>query len=574
MKKFYFMLVALVCALAANAADWYLVGASFGWADNAKYLMSATDDANVYTITVPSISGEFKIKPKGTWTGAIGGAGDAIKEGVWYQGNTADGGKNLKVSGEIKNATVSVNVSTKQVLVQGEAKANEYTDIYLVGDFGSGWSETVTSRPLKLKEGTTNVYEGTYELTAAKSYFKMKAGSLVYGTGGNDIAVELGKEYTASQSGNAFSIGLGKYVFTFVLDKNAASGKLTVTSDGAIELPENLYVIGNLNNKDFLPNNTVALAGKGDGTYSGEVTLTGTLGTGFSYFQFCSATGSSTSDWAGLGVRYGALTADCAVTLDTPTKLEAGKDKSWKMADGTYIMNVDLNNLEFTMSKKDAPEPPAPVPAATFDFTDYSFLSTYAPGVAPVAEWTADGSTGNTYFDVTELGSPEGITIAFEKTADTANPIRFYRLAAGSIDLRFYKNNTMTITAPANKEFKSIVFATASTNTNINKLAVITEESDPLVNDATAKTMTWTAPAATRAAQSFNQLQFNATGTVRIATIAVELNDVVVGVEGIEADDNAPAEYFNLQGVRVAEPENGLYIKRQGNKVSKVILRK
>jgi len=37
-------------------------------------------------------------------------------------------------------------------------------------------------------------------------------------------------------------------------------------------------------------------------------------------------------------------------------------------------------------------------------------------------------------------------------------------------------------------------------------------------------------------------------------------------------DENAPVEYFNLQGVRVENPANGLYIKRQGNKVAKVIL--
>lgn len=42
------------------------------------------------------------------------------------------------------------------------------------------------------------------------------------------------------------------------------------------------------------------------------------------------------------------------------------------------------------------------------------------------------------------------------------------------------------------------------------------------------------------------------------------------GVADIEADDtNAPAEYFNLQGVKVANPENGLYIIRRGNKVTK-----
>lgn len=43
------------------------------------------------------------------------------------------------------------------------------------------------------------------------------------------------------------------------------------------------------------------------------------------------------------------------------------------------------------------------------------------------------------------------------------------------------------------------------------------------------------------------------------------------GVEGIEIDANAPVEYYNLQGVRVEKPANGLYIMRQGDKVVKVI---
>lgn len=45
-------------------------------------------------------------------------------------------------------------------------------------------------------------------------------------------------------------------------------------------------------------------------------------------------------------------------------------------------------------------------------------------------------------------------------------------------------------------------------------------------------------------------------------------------VEEIATDYNAPVEYYNLQGIRVAEPENGLYIVRQGNKVSKKFIRK
>ena len=45
-------------------------------------------------------------------------------------------------------------------------------------------------------------------------------------------------------------------------------------------------------------------------------------------------------------------------------------------------------------------------------------------------------------------------------------------------------------------------------------------------------------------------------------------------ISNIIADDaNAPVEYFNLQGVRVENPANGLYIKRQGNTVTKVIVK-
>ncbi len=46
-----------------------------------------------------------------------------------------------------------------------------------------------------------------------------------------------------------------------------------------------------------------------------------------------------------------------------------------------------------------------------------------------------------------------------------------------------------------------------------------------------------------------------------------------VGVEGIEADTfEGEASYYNLQGVKVVNPENGLYIVKRGNKVSKEMI--
>lgn len=45
------------------------------------------------------------------------------------------------------------------------------------------------------------------------------------------------------------------------------------------------------------------------------------------------------------------------------------------------------------------------------------------------------------------------------------------------------------------------------------------------------------------------------------------------GISDITADDNAEVEYYRLDGVKVSEPSNGIYIRRQGNKVTKVIVK-
>lgn len=54
----------------------------------------------------------------------------------------------------------------------------------------------------------------------------------------------------------------------------------------------------------------------------------------------------------------------------------------------------------------------------------------------------------------------------------------------------------------------------------------------------------------------------------------ISYNNDGSGVAEIEAEAAGEAVYYNLQGVKVAEPENGLYIKVQGNKATKVLVRK
>ena len=80
----------------------------------------------------------------------------------------------------------------------------------------------------------------------------------------------------------------------------------------------------------------------------------------------------------------------------------------------------------------------------------------------------------------------------------------------------------------------------------------------------------WIVPAT--AAES-NDVQIRNTNGCHLYFITVTAGSGTTAVENVAIDANAPVEYYNLQGVRVANPENGLYIKRQGNKAVKVLVK-
>lgn len=62
--------------------------------------------------------------------------------------------------------------------------------------------------------------------------------------------------------------------------------------------------------------------------------------------------------------------------------------------------------------------------------------------------------------------------------------------------------------------------------------------------------------------------------TWEIKNLNVKGTTTGAGVDSINVDNKAPIEYYNLQGVRIANPEKGgLYIMRQGNKATKVLVR-
>ena len=66
------------------------------------------------------------------------------------------------------------------------------------------------------------------------------------------------------------------------------------------------------------------------------------------------------------------------------------------------------------------------------------------------------------------------------------------------------------------------------------------------------------------------------TYTLKFDLNSMTLNVSPTGSTGtveLVTDENAPAEYYNLQGVRVYDPAGGLYLVRKGGKVSKVMIK-
>lgn len=66
---------------------------------------------------------------------------------------------------------------------------------------------------------------------------------------------------------------------------------------------------------------------------------------------------------------------------------------------------------------------------------------------------------------------------------------------------------------------------------------------------------------------------FHCTFNNRSYSLSLYVDTDPSGVSNINLDANASAEYYDLQGRRVNNPSNGLYIVRQGSKVMKRIIK-
>jgi hypothetical protein len=59
----------------------------------------------------------------------------------------------------------------------------------------------------------------------------------------------------------------------------------------------------------------------------------------------------------------------------------------------------------------------------------------------------------------------------------------------------------------------------------------------------------------------------------QLATMCTFEVKSLTGVEGVEFENDGDVEYYNLQGVKIDNPSNGVYIKVQGKTATKVYVK-
>ncbi len=191
----------------------------------------------------------------------------------------------------------------------------------------------------------------------------------------------------------------------------------------------------------------------------------------------------------------------------------------------------------------------------TFDFSDPA-------GLNPAQE--DPGTTGTNIQGVTFTSGDATLEVA-ENTNNTA--ARLWTLTQDrGIAMRLYVSDKVTILPANGKKIAKVTFVIAQNVTF--KPTFITDGGS---YSSTSKE--WVAGSA----DGSDRVAFTVSERSDISKILVELTGSTVGIDDITADETttAPAEYYNLQGMRVNGDRltPGIYIMRQGSKTSKILVR-
>lgn len=219
-----------------------------------------------------------------------------------------------------------------------------------------------------------------------------------------------------------------------------------------------------------------------------------------------------------------------AITITETTTVKAiaylgGKDSN--VASATYTVKTQEN------------------PDVTGDTVEFNF--------------TGDSAYNMTLMSGTDSGYPDADHKCVEGpiTLTLNGNVRWWKATKGN-ELRFYTGSSITVSVSASTTTYAAVAAADK--------YVITS-----VNLVGATASNWDATSFTGKSESVELKTTHTKSNTAVQKIEVKYENQTTGIDDIEAEGNVAPVYYNLQGVRVANPENGLFIEVRGNKAVKVI---
>ena len=182
----------------------------------------------------------------------------------------------------------------------------------------------------------------------------------------------------------------------------------------------------------------------------------------------------------------------------------------------------------------------------------------------------------------------EDASMTMEGGAKTIARFYWSSTFGGNYEARIYQGNNVSFMVPEGYVITDVIFNTVDSQT----AGLLSLGSSEIVNGVCKITKDEDQSALTQF-DKYSKWNFHyvapAEGTQKVQIVVTENKTVYfdnaficykkVAEEGgsavaeVEVAEDAPVEYYNLQGVRVANPENGIFIVKQGNKVSKKIFK-
>ncbi|MDE5635973.1 MAG: chitobiase/beta-hexosaminidase C-terminal domain-containing protein, partial [Muribaculaceae bacterium] len=285
-------------------------------------------------------------------------------------------------------------------------------------------------------------------------------------------------------------------------------------------------------------------------------------------------------------------TAPAMLTVDTPTfsiksgEIEKGttitiacatEGATIRYCMGANAEDIDENTVENWDIYESAIEITEPATIKAIAMKDGCINSRIA-----VASYTVFDPAKISHFDFTK---PAELTPAQPESSDSSIKVSDVKFWSKSISFTASKGTSLdaqiyyTGDAPNIRVYQGATITISSEDKINNNITTVVFALKDAVEDAfedntispsnNNKTYTWTGEA--------KEVTLKVKKSIKINNVKVQCENVInTGIDNVvvDNDENTPVEYYNLQGVRVENPAAGqLYIKRQGSKATKVIIR-